>query len=240
MPAAALTLPVVVQRLQTHYGVPAPPPADDPFEMILYENIAYLAPDERRIAAFELLRETVGTTPALLLEASTAALEAVTSHGILKSTSVEKLRSCAELAGDGSGQALASLVHGPVAAAKRALKRFPGIGEPGAEKILLFAAGRPFLAPESNGLRVLVRLGLVGQEATYSRTYAAAGPVADSMAGDVDGLRSAHLLLRLHGRTLCRLKSPGCSRCPLSADCAFARDATDSARRDTRPGNQSG
>jgi endonuclease-3 len=45
--------------------------------------------------------------------------------------------------------------------ARRALRSFPGIGEPGAEKILLFSGRQARLAPESNGLRVLVRLGLV-------------------------------------------------------------------------------
>ena len=37
------------------------------------------------------------------------------------------------------------------------LKRFPGIGDPGADKILLCSRGAATLAPESNALRVLLR-----------------------------------------------------------------------------------
>jgi hypothetical protein len=39
------------------------------------------------------------------------------------------------------------------------LKRFPGIGDPGAEKILLFIHSYPVMALDSNGTRVLCRVG---------------------------------------------------------------------------------
>src|SRR2546426_12509444 len=45
------------------------------------------------------------------------------------------------------------------AEARKILKRFPGIGDPGADKILLFCRGGQGLGPDSNALRVLVRLG---------------------------------------------------------------------------------
>lgn len=225
MPGAALKLADAIQRLQSFHGNPARPPTVDPFEMILFQNIAYLAPDDRRLMAFKLLRKTVGTNPVSLRQASTDTLEAIASKGILKSVSVEKLRKCGELAGDDSGAVLRQVVNGPVNEAKRTLRRFPGIGEPGAEKILLFAAGRPFLAPESNGLRVLVRLGFVREENSYAKTYAAARPMVVALGSEPDILQSAHLLLRLHGRTVCKNKSPLCDVCPLSEACAYAQAA---------------
>lgn len=233
MPHPSLTLADTVQRLHSFHGEPARLPTVDPFEMIVFENIAYLAPDDRRLKAFELLRQTVGTSPASLREASRDSLEAITSHGVLKATSTDKLRKCAELAGDDSGAVLRRVVTGPVSEAKRALRKFPGIGEPGAEKILLFAVGRPFLAPESNGLRVLVRLGFVTEQKTYAKTYAAARPMVEALGSDVETLQSAHLLLRLHGRTVCRNRAPSCDECPLSAECAYAR----AGRRDSRGGS---
>src|SRR2546422_8413212 len=48
--------------------------------------------------------------------------------------------------------------------ANQLLQRFPGIGEPGADKILLFAGGQVSLGPDSNALRVLYRLGFGKQE----------------------------------------------------------------------------
>jgi endonuclease III len=51
--------------------------------------------------------------------------------------------------------------------AKTLLKQFPGVGDPLADKILLFSGAHPCLGPDSNALRVLIRLGFVrhhGQE----------------------------------------------------------------------------
>ena len=39
------------------------------------------------------------------------------------------------------------------------LKKFPAIGDPGVDKILLLTRTEPVMALDSNGLRVLVRLG---------------------------------------------------------------------------------
>jgi endonuclease III len=207
--------------LGEHYGEPPGPPASDAFELIVYENVAYLAPDDRRRAAFEQLRKTVGLRPESLARASTQELEAVTSAGILKATSAAKLRRCAELALKEFGGDLTRVLQQPDSKAARALQRFPGIGRPGAEKILLFACGRPFLAPDSNGLRVLTRLGLVREEASYARTYANARVMAAGLEADVPTLRRAHALLRLHGQVLCRSTRPRCPSCPLRSECRY-------------------
>src|ERR1039458_5911517 len=49
--------------------------------------------------------------------------------------------------------------------------QFPMIGEPGAEKILMFSGVLGVLALESNGLRALVRLGFGEDRKSYSATY---------------------------------------------------------------------
>ena len=38
-----ITFSKLVDKLQQHYGAPAPPPSTDPLELIIWENIAYLA-----------------------------------------------------------------------------------------------------------------------------------------------------------------------------------------------------
>jgi hypothetical protein len=75
-----VAIPGLIDALRAHYGAPAPPPTTDPFELILWENVAYLAPPARRLAAFRMLQGDVGTTPRALLAASDAALERVTGH----------------------------------------------------------------------------------------------------------------------------------------------------------------
>ena len=63
----ALTLREVVKKLKKHYGPPAPPPTTEPFELILWENVAYLARPSRRREAFEQLKSSVGTSPTAIL-----------------------------------------------------------------------------------------------------------------------------------------------------------------------------
>jgi endonuclease III len=219
-----LTLQRAVTLLRKHHGPPERPPTDDPFELILFENVAYLATPARRREAFERLRTMVGTHPAAILAAKRGTLEEITGRGILKETFAEKLRECARIAIESFGGDLAGEALGPPEPAKRALRKFPGIGEPAAERILLFAGRQALLAPDSNGLRVLVRLGLIREGTSYAKTYAGgrdAGKVLPS--SDLSGMQEAHLLLQMHGQTLCRRNVPMCEACPLAGGCAFAR-----------------
>jgi endonuclease III len=217
-----LNLREAVRLLKQHYGPPAAMPTTDPFELILLENVAYLASPARRREAFELLKRTIGTDPLAILAAEPQALEQVTVRGILKSTFAAKLRECALIAVDNFGGDLSRVVQEPLEIARRALLTFPGIGEPGAEKILLFSGQQALLAPDSNGLRVLVRLGFVHEEKSYAHTYAAARVAAKDLPADTGMLQEAHLLLKQHGQTLCKRNNPQCKVCPLEPYCAYA------------------
>jgi endonuclease III len=222
MPRHVKDIAAAVRALRAHYGVPPPLPTTDPFELILWENVAYLAPPPERAAAFAMLRREVGTAPRAIVAASDAALESVTAHGILKARFAAKLRTCARIAIENFGGDLRSVIGGPLQAAKRALRLFPGIGEPGADKILLFVGAQAVLAPDSNALRVLVRLGFITEEPSYSRMYAASRGLGTQIAAEPGVLLEAHQLLQLHGRTLCKTTEPACHACPLAPDCRFA------------------
>jgi endonuclease-3 len=223
MAGRLLTLEEAVGLLGKHFGSPARPPTADPFELILLENVAYLAPPARRHEAFEHLKRKVGTSPRAILLARPRDLESVTARGVLKRTFAAKLRECARIAIEDFGGDLRTTIRGQLDTAVRALRSFPGIGEPGAEKVLLFAGRHASLAPDSNGLRVLVRLGLVREEKSYAKTYAASRHVAQHLHVDTRAMQDAHLLLRLHGQTLCRRNAPHCRECPLASGCAHAR-----------------
>src|SRR5204863_3014006 len=79
--SAIRSLPKMVARLAKFYGTPKPPISTDPFELILWENVAYLVSDERRAQAFELLRRSVGTKPHEILSAPSEALLRVSRLG---------------------------------------------------------------------------------------------------------------------------------------------------------------
>ena len=56
-------LGALLAELERHYGVPKSPRFAGPFEMILWEIVAYLADDARRELAFRALHDRVGLTP---------------------------------------------------------------------------------------------------------------------------------------------------------------------------------
>lgn len=218
-----LKLTEIVRTLEKHYGRPDPVPDRDPLALILWENVAYLADDNRRASAFQALREKVGLRPEDLLKAPAELLRDIGRAGILPDLTVEKIKTIARIAlADFKGD-LNRVCELPFPEAKKALKKFPSIGDPGAEKILLFTKNHPVLALESNGLRVLMRLGFGGEKKNYAATYQS---VREATAGEIvedfDWLIRAHQLLRRHGQTLCKRSKPVCVKCPLAGECPSA------------------
>lgn len=217
-PAGELIAELAALRATTR---PAPIPTD-PFELILWENIGYLVDDERRRALFDGFAAEIGLSPQAIERASDATLFARAKLGGMRpETRVQRWREIARLVRErADGDLKATLKALPLAKARALLKAFPVIADPGADKVLLFAgvAARPAL--ESNGLRVLARLGFVVEEAAYDRFYRA-GVAALTAAGlcGREALVEAYQLLREHGRTLCRRSAPLCVACPLTETC---------------------
>lgn len=217
----------VLDALEKAAGRPKPPPTKDPLELVLWENVAYLADDERRAEAFRALKKRVGTRPEQILSARGEELLEIARAGIVAGNSVEKLRRTAAIALEQFGGDLKSAMKRPLPEARKALTKFPSIGAPGAEKILLLSRSHPVLGLDSNGLRVLIRLGYGREGKTYAATYRSAQEAAaPRLEPDFDGLIRAHLLLRRHGQTLCRRSRPRCEACPVSGVCVYYRTAT--------------
>jgi endonuclease-3 len=212
----------VVSTLKKSYGPPAVPRDPDPFEMILRENVAYLVSDDQRERAFATLRRAAGTKPREILAAPREALyEATRLGGMHPEDRVDRLRGIAELAIQEARGDLRKLLRGPLPAARKVLRMFPSIGDPGVEKILLFTRTHASLALESNGLRVLLRLGFGEEKKGYAATYKSVqGAVGTVSPREADLLIEAHLLLRQHGKETCK-RDPLCERCPLAGGCAF-------------------
>jgi endonuclease-3 len=218
------TLDAIRSSLEAHYGAPAAPRTTDPFALILWEQVAYLADDEKRLAAFGLLEERVGLTADAILAAKPKTLTEIAAQGgaIAASERAERMRESARRVVADWGGKLRTVRELPVADAKRALMKFPMIGEPGAEKILLFTRAHPLLAPDSNGLRVLLRLGYGKEERNYAQSYRSVREATlPELRQDCGWLISLHELLRLHGRVLCRRSAPRCGECPLAGVCEF-------------------
>lgn len=216
-------LPEILDRLADVYSFAKP--SGNAFALILHTNIGYLIDDTRRDELLSELEQRVGFDAANIARAPDEVLFDIARRGGMQpQTRVERWRRIAEIALEECGGDLdAHLRSLPVASARKLLKKFPGIGDPGADRILLFCGLDARSALESNGLRVLVRLGLVEAGASYAATYKAAiASLTESLAHDRGRFVPAYLLLREHGRALCKRTAPHCTACPLDACCAHA------------------
>jgi endonuclease III len=213
----------IIERLRAAYGRPQRPACSDPLELVFWENAAYLLSDERRKEVFELLRGRVGLEPKQILAASDSKLlEIAKLGGMRPEVRVERWRTIARIALNEFGGDLRKAVKLPLKAAKKALQRFPSIGEPGAEKILLFSKAHAVLGLESNGLRVLVRAGFGREQKNYSATYRAVQDAIAAQLSDKPGpLIQAHQLLRRHGMERCKAAAPICRGCALADVCHY-------------------
>ena len=196
---------MLLDRLEEADGAAEPVPSADGWELALAENVAYLVDDERRWRALGDLRRTVGLAPEQILAAPDAVLREVAA-GARPAERAERLRRCAELA----------IAGAPWLA-------YPGIGQPGADRIELFTGARAVLALDANGLRVLTRLGFGSPARSYSVGYRQAQAAAGAqLPAEVPALQRAYQLLRRHGQVICRRKDPACSGCAIAADCPSA------------------
>ncbi|HVS20320.1 MAG TPA: hypothetical protein VHD88_00655 [Pyrinomonadaceae bacterium] len=225
MSAARSNLQKIVSQLAARYGKPESPITTDPFELILLENVAYLVSDERRQAAFKMLRKHAGTKPHEILAAShDDILQGTKLGGMHPEQRVSGLREIALIAMNDFGGDLKQALKLPLPKATQALRKFPSIGEPSAEKILLFTRSYPVLGLDSNGLRVLVRLGFGEEKKSYAATYRSVQEAIQSqLREDYDWLISAHILLRQHGKEMCKTNAPLCEKCPVRKSCVYFR-----------------
>jgi endonuclease-3 len=228
----------LIAGLKRHYGKPTAPPARGPFELVMWENACYLLPDDRRAAVFEGLRKQVGLNPKAILNADPdTLLELATMGGMRPKVRVFRWQEIARITLSQFGGDLYQILKLPYAQAKKALKQFPNIGEPGAEKILMFCGASPGFSPQQaktgldggpglplewNGLRVLTRVGYGRAQKNYGAMYRS---VQEALKGELPhksaAIAQAHMLLRQHGKETCRDKSPQCYACPVKELCEY-------------------
>jgi len=215
----------LIKTLQKHYGPPERPPARGPFELVMWENACYLLPDKRRAEIFDALKRQVGMSAEAIFKAPKEVLLPLAKMGGMRpETRVFRWKEIARITRQQFDGGLDQILEWPYAKAKNALQQFPTIGSPGAEKILMFCGVAEGLPLESNGLRVLTR---VGWGRVHRKNYGAMyKSVQEAIATEVpkraEQLARAHVLLRTHGKTLCKDARPQCFECPVEQMCRFA------------------
>ncbi len=233
----APSFPKLIDQLEAHYGRPSPPKTVDPLGLIIYETIAYLVTDQKRDAAFDALRKKVGREPNEIISAPIEKLINITRlGGIHPELRAARLKEIAHIVLNDFDGDLRGVLKLPLPCARKALQEFPSIGRPGAEKVLLFTKTYPVMALESNGLRVLLRLGFGQEQKNYSASYASVQEALKEQIGnDCDFLIRAHQLLRRHGKQLCRTSHPACELCPIRLSCAYYLKKARPTKRKAKP-----
>ena len=220
--------------LEKHYGRQKVVGPTSPYEMIVFVNCGYPATDESCTKGYEPLRAEVGTQPDQILKAPSAKLAKLTKPGgMFPELRAERLKLIARIANDNFGGnltwALEQLMGDEKTPAdkklrrmKGALKEFPVIGEPGADKILLFSGIAPIAAVPSACTSVPQRILFGRENKNYGAGYRAAQEAMKAELPETFAARQrAYLLLKKHGQEICKRTKPKCEICPIQKDCSY-------------------
>jgi endonuclease III len=227
----------VLDELEKHYGVQAAVGPTDPYEMIQFVNCGYPTTDASCTKGYEPLKAEVGTKPDRILKAPSAKLAKLTREGgMFPELRAERLKLVARIAKESFGGdlkwALEKLMMDermlPEKRLKQvmaALKEFPVIGEPGADKILLFSGIAPIAAVPSACTGVPQRIFFGHEDKNYGRGFRAAQEaLAAGVSENFADRQRAYLLLKKHGQEICKRTKPKCDSCPISGICVYFRE----------------
>jgi endonuclease-3 len=172
---------------------------------------------------FRALQENVGIEPDEILAAPDQKLsDALRAGGIFPESRAQRVKEIAARVKTKYSGDLAAALRKPVPEARKVLKQFPTIGDPGAEKILLFTKTAPVAAVPSNCVHVPLRLGLGTAYKTYAKDYCSAQEaLAAELPETCEARLRAYLLLQHHGQELCKRSRPKCEECPVTAECRY-------------------
>jgi endonuclease III len=230
-------LGTVLDALEKHYGVQAAVGPSEPYEMILFVNCGYPATDASCWRGYEALEREVGTKPEAILATPKAKLaKLMRLGGIVPELRAERLKVIAKLVNEEFGRdlkwSLEKLMQEEkkdagkgIRLAKKALKEFPVIGDPGADKILLFAELAPIAAVPSACPGVPQRIFFGEEDKNYGAGYRAAREAMTAeLPETLDARQRAYLLLKRHGAEICKRTKPKCEVCPVNDMCTYFRE----------------
>jgi len=146
-------------------------------------------------------------TPAAMLALGEAGLEGyIRTIGLYRSKARNVLALCRQLL---------DLHHGEVPHDRAALEALPGVGRKTANVVLNIAFGEPSIAVDTHVFRVANRTGLAPGRNVRE--------VEDRLLAAVPAqyLQHAHHWLILHGRYVCKARTPECWTCLIARQCEY-------------------
>ncbi|HKF53189.1 MAG TPA: hypothetical protein VKB26_12820 [Candidatus Acidoferrales bacterium] len=237
--AKPATLAHIFNRLDKFYRLPAlkgkpkPPQPTDPYEMLLHRNCGYPQSDERCDKGFRALKKEIGLAPQRILDAPDAKLREVMRPSVMKpELTAFRLKEIAARVLDEFSGNIRAVLKRPLPEAKKALKKFPTVGDSTAEKILLFTRTAPVAAIPANAVHTALRL-FGGNPDLVSAKWNAAyrfaqDAVRDAFPENIDAQLRVFLLLKHHAREICKPSHPICDQCPVASACPYFQKSNQS------------
>ena len=218
-----ISVPDLLNRLEKFYGPQEPAFPIEPYEFLVWWHCGYPASDAACEKGWRNLKQQVGIEPHQLLVANPAKIaSALKAGGIVPELRAQRLKEIAMRVKDEFGGDLRSALAGPLAQVRKTLKSFPGIADPGADRIVLFAGIAPVAAVPSNCTHVLIRIVQGPEGENYSAGYREAQrAIGAEVPEKFDARMRAYLLLKIHGKQTCKRTNPKCEECPVKSKCAF-------------------
>jgi endonuclease-3 len=194
-----------------------------PFELLVAVVLSAQATDKSVNLATTELFPVAGTPEALLALGQTALERHVRRIGLYK-TKVKHLLETSKVLLEQHG--------GVVPDSREALEKLPGVGRKTANVILNTAFGHPTIAVDTHIFRVANRTGLARGKTVRE--------VEDRLVKLTPARfrKDAHHWLILHGRYVCKARSPDCAKCPIRDLCEYPQKSEATVRGKARKATQ--
>jgi len=179
---------------------------DTPFELLIGTILAAQATD-RKVNEITRRLFKVSNTPQAFLTMTLAELEAyIRSINYYKTKARHIMETCKILVMEHDGR---------VPETREALMRLPGVGRKTANVLLSYAFGKPAIAVDTHVFRVATRFGIAHEKDPIHTEMAMARSIPKAWWG------KAHSSMVLHGRRVCKAKTPLCESCNLAPYCSY-------------------
>ena len=151
----------------------------------------------------------VANTPQAILDLGEDGLkDHIKTIGLFNSKARNVMRTC---------KALVEQYDGEVPRERDALEALPGVGRKTANVVMNTAFGEPTMAVDTHIFRVANRTGLAAGKTPLAVEKALLKRVP------AEYLQHAHHWLILHGRYICKARTPDCPHCPVADLCNYTR-----------------
>ena len=177
-----------------------------PFELLVSVVLSAQATDKSVNAATRVLYKVANTPAAIVGLGEEKLAEYIRTIGLYRT----KARNVVRLS-----RLLLERHGGEVPREREALEALPGVGRKTANVVLNTAFGQPTIAVDTHIFRVSNRINL------------APGETVDEVEARLEKFtpdefrKDAHHWLILHGRYVCKARTPECWRCPIAEWCEF-------------------